>query len=76
MDVEVEHVLEFSRTLLAYSAARRVASSAAACPWFMIFCAVALPPRLAAEWCGHVDAAAALAGCSRVHCEDGALVVS
>jgi hypothetical protein len=30
---------------------------------------------LAAEWCGHVDAAAALAGCSRAHCEDGAFVV-
>jgi hypothetical protein len=41
--------------------------------------AVTLPPpcpRLAAEWCGHVDAAAALAGCSRAHGEDGAFVVS
>ena len=34
-----------------------------------------LAPRLAAEWCGHVDAAAALAGCSRAHGEDGAFVV-
>ena len=32
-------------------------------------------PRLAAEWCGHVDAAAALARCSRAHGEDGAFVV-
>lgn len=45
----------------------------------MIFCAVVLllvlPLRLAAEWCGHVDAAAALARCSRAHREDGAFVV-
>jgi hypothetical protein len=43
-----------------------------------LFCG-RLAPRaascLAAEWCGHVDAAAALAGCSRAHCEDGAFVV-
>jgi hypothetical protein len=32
-------------------------------------------PCLAAEWCGHVDAAAALARCSRAHGEDGAFVV-
>jgi hypothetical protein len=32
-------------------------------------------PHLAAEWCGHVDAAAALAGCTRAHRADGTLVV-
>jgi hypothetical protein len=32
-------------------------------------------PCLAAEWCGHVDAAAALARCSRAHGQDGAFVV-
>ena len=43
-----------------------------------LFCgrlALRLALRLAAEWCGHVDAAAALARCSRAHGEDGAFVV-
>jgi len=56
-------VLPPELTLLAYSVTRRVACGVAADLWFMIFCAVAFP-RPAAEWCGHVDAAAALAGCS------------
>jgi len=55
-------------------ATRRGACLIVPCGWLMIF--VRSPsPRLAAEWCGHVDAAAALAGCSRAHCEDGAFVV-
>jgi SRSO17 transposase len=37
--------------------------------------ALRVAPCLAAEWCGHVDAAAALARCSRAHGEDGAFVV-
>src|SRR5215469_14790714 len=41
----------------------------------MIFGAVAFASRLAAGWCGHVDAAAALAGCPRAHGADGTRVV-
>ncbi|HEX9356928.1 MAG TPA: transposase [Streptosporangiaceae bacterium] len=55
-------------------ATRCGASPTVPCGWLMIF--VRSPsPRLAAEWCGHVDAAAAVAGCSRAHRESRAVVV-
>src|SRR6266851_2595931 len=55
-------------------ATRRGASPIVRCGWLMIV--VRSPsPRPAAEWCGHVDAAAAVAGGSRAHGESRAIVV-
>jgi hypothetical protein len=73
-DVQAE-VLADGLTLMAYSATRRSSSGVSSRRPYMIFLRSS-SPCLAAEWCCHVDAAAAVAGCSRADSEDGACVIA